>query len=297
MTGPDARTRVVGIIGDPVAHSLSPRMHNAAFAAAGLNWVYVAFRVPAPELSAALRGLAALGCAGVNVTIPHKEAVLPLLDEVDAPAARAGAVNVVRCEGAKLTGFNTDGAGLVDALVRDGGARLAGSRCLVLGAGGGARAAALALAEAGASRVVILNRTPARAEALAGQVASHVRGCALGGGPLDPVAVGSAVEDADVVVHATGATMSAAMGGSGGHVPWLAPLCAGLRSGMTVLDMVYTPRWTPLLGAAREAGAEAVSGLSMLVYQGARAFELWTGRPAPVEVMQRAVDAEIPDRG
>lgn len=280
-----------------MAHSLSPRMHNAAFAAAGLNWVYLAFRVTPAALPVALRGLAALGLIGVNVTIPHKEAVLGLLDEVHPSAARAGAVNVVRCEGRRLSGFNTDGAGVVDALARDGGAHLAGSRCLVLGAGGGARAAVLALAEAGAARITVLNRTAARAEALAAHVASLVRDCAVGAGPLDAVTVGKAVEDADVVVQATSATMSAAMGGAGGRAAWMEPLRAGLRGGMRVLDMVYTPRWTELLTAAREAGATPVSGLSMLVYQGARAFELWTGRAPPLEVMQEAVHAAIPDRG
>ena len=297
MDGPDARTRVVGIIGDPVAHSLSPRMHNAAFAATGLNWVYLAFRVRADDLRGALRGLAALDAAGVNVTIPHKEAVVLLLDEIDPSAARIGAVNTVRIAGSKLQGSNTDAAGVVDALTRDGGARLRGGRCLILGAGGGGRAAAFALAEAGAAKVVILNRAPDRARTLAQEVSSVARACDVGSGPLDPVTVGREAEDADVIVQATSATMSQAAGGYGGREAWLAALRGTLRGGMTVLDMVYTPRWTDLLGAAREAGATVVSGLSMLVYQGARAFELWTGRPAPVEVMKRAVDAAIPDRG
>lgn len=271
-------------------------MHNAAFAATGLNWVYLAFRVRADELRGALRGLAALDLAGVNVTIPHKEAVLPFLDEVDPSAARIGAVNTVRIAAGTLHGSNTDGSGLVDALARDGGARLRGSRCLVLGAGGGGRAAAFALAEAGAAKVVILNRAPDRAGALAPLVSASARACDVGSGPLDPITVAREAEDADVIVQATSATMSAAIGGAGGREAWLAALRGALRGGMTVLDMVYTPRWTDLLDAAREAGATAVSGLSMLVYQGARAFELWTGRPAPVEVMKRAVDAEIPDR-
>jgi len=287
----------VGIIGDPIAHSLSPRMHNAAFTALGLNWIYLPFRVRARDLPAAVRGLAALQVAGFNVTIPHKEAVLPLLDEVDPPAARIGAVNTVRVEAGRLQGFNTDAPGLVDALMREGGARLAGSRCLVLGAGGAGRGAAFALAGAGAARVVILNRTPNRAEVLAGQVAADGARCDVRGGPLDATTVTREAPEADVIVQATGATMSPALGGGGGWTPWLGALREELRSGMTVLDMVYTPRWTELLRAARQAGATAVSGLSMLVAQGARAFEVWTGRPAPVDVMARAVDAEIPDRG
>jgi shikimate dehydrogenase len=292
MADPDARTRLVGIIGDPVAHSLSPRMHNAAFAAVGLNWVYLAFRVPAGRLAAALRGLAALGAVGVNVTVPHKEAVLPLLDAVEPAAARVGAVNVICLDGERLRGDNTDAGGLIDALAAQG-VVLRGSRALILGAGGGGRAAAVALAEAGAARLVILNRTVERAQALAAHVARLAPGCALESGPLEPAAAVRATAEADVVVQATSAPLSADPDRAG----WLDAMRAGLRPGMTVLDMVYTPRWTPLLAAARAAGATAVSGLAMLVHQGARAFALWTGRPAPLDVMWRAVDAEVPHRG
>jgi len=297
MTGPDARTRVVGIIGDPVAHSLSPRMHNAAFAALGLNWAYVAFRVPPVELTGAVRGMRALGVAGFNVTVPHKEAVMPLLDEIDATAARIGAVNTVRVDEGRLVGFNTDAPGVLDALANGGAARVHGGRCLVLGAGGGGRAAAFGLAQAGAAKVVILNRTQTRAEELAEGISAAVRACDVVAGPLDASSAQRFARDTDIIVQATSATMSAAMGGSGGRAPWLLAIREHLRRGVTVLDMVYTPRWTELLTFARDAGAVAVSGLSMLVYQGARSFELWTGRPAPADVMKRAVDAEIPDRG
>lgn len=287
----------MGIIGDPIAHSLSPRMHNAAFAARGLPWVYLAFRVRAGDLSAALRGLSALGFAGCNVTIPHKTSVLPLLDAVDPDAQRIGAVNTIRVEGGRLRGFNTDAPAVVDALHHDGGAEIAGSRCLVLGAGGAGRAAAFALARAGAAQVVILNRTEERVRRLAVEVSAAVSACDVVSGRLDPGAVARAVRGVDVVVQATSATMSAAMGGSGGRAMWLDALREGLRGGMAVLDMVYTPRWTEVLQAARDVGARPVSGLSMLVYQGAGAFTLWTGQPAPVDVMRGAVDAEVPDRG
>jgi len=297
MTGPDARTRVVAIIGDPVAHSLSPRMHNAAFAALGLNWTYLAFRVQPAELPQAVRGIRGLGFMGLNVTVPHKEAVVPLLDEVDATAARIGAVNTVRVDEERLVGFNTDAPGVLDALEGAGGARVPGGRCLVLGAGGGGRAAAFGLAQAGAAKVVILNRTPSRAEKLAQQVAAAVRACDVAAGALDASSAVHFAREADIIVQATSATMSAAMGGLGGRAPWLDAIRAHLRRGITVLDMVYTPKWTELLTSAREAGAAAVSGLSLLVHQGARSFELWTGQPAPVDVMMRAVDAEIPDRG
>src|SRR2546428_13778270 len=155
----DAQTTLVGIIGDPVAPSLSPRMHNGAFDALQMNWRYAAFRVPAAGLSQALRGVAALGMAGVNVTIPHKESAAGLLDELDSLARQIAAVNTVRVSGGRLMGFNTDAAGVVDALISDGGMPASGRRCVVVGAGGGGRAAAVALAAAGASRITLLNPT------------------------------------------------------------------------------------------------------------------------------------------
>lgn len=291
MVAPTAPARVVGIIGDPVAHSLSPRMHTAAFKASGIDWHYVPFRVPSVYLKDAVRGIRALGLAGVNVTIPHKETVIAFLDGVEAAARGIGAVNTLRVEDGELIGYNTDAAGLLDALTRDGGTALAGARCLILGAGGAGRSAAFALAGAGVKSIVVLNRTPGRAQEVAARVAEAVPACAIAAGPLDSATVARAAEDADIVIQATSATLSAAMGGGGGRAAWLQALEPMLRPGMSVLDMVYTPRRTELLAAAAEAGATAVDGLSMLVYQGARTFELWTGLPAPVAVMRRALDA------
>lgn len=264
-------------------------MHNAAFDACGLNWRYLAFRVPPGDLAAALRGAAAMGFAGLNVTIPHKQAALGLLDDADESARLIGAVNTIRVEEGRLRGFNTDGDGVLDALRHDGGVRIERSRCLLLGAGGGARAAAFALARAGAASVVVLNRTPARAEELAAQLADAVRGCDAGAGALDAANVARWAGEADLIIQATSASMSVAMGGLGGRTPWLQAVAGALRQGVTVLDMVYTPRWTALLAAARERGATAVSGLAMLLYQGARSFELWTGRVAPIDVMRAAL--------
>lgn len=289
MTQIDGRTTLVGIIGDPVAHSLSPRMHNAAFDALGLNWRYAAFRVPAVGLAQALRGAAALGLAGFNVTIPHKEPAATLVDDLDPAARQIGAVNTVRIAGIRLQGFNTDGAGLLDALSTDGGVSVAGHRCVVIGAGGGGRAAAFALAGAGASNVTVFNRTEGKAQSLVAAVRRAVPACAVEAAPLAVTAMAPSVENADIVVHATPATMSAAMGGGGGRADWLEALIRRLRGGMVVLDMVYTPVWTELLDGAKAAGAGAISGLSMLVFQGARSFEIWTGRAAPVSVMRQAV--------
>lgn len=288
----DGLTKFVGIIGDPVAHSLSPRMHNAAFEAADLNWRYITFRVPSGALAQAVRGIAALGLVGANITVPHKGAAAALVDELDPIARRIGAVNTIRLQDGRLQGFNTDAAGLLDALARDGRVDVAGKRCVVIGAGGGARAAAFALAGASAAHVSILNRTVSRARGLAEIVAQGYPGCTVDAGPLTPRAVEQAMQDADIVIHATAATMSAAMGGAGGRGDWLQALGRSLREGHVVLDMVYTPVWTELLSAARAAGATTVSGLSMLVYQGARSFELWTGQPAPIDVMRQAVEQQ-----
>ncbi len=285
----DGRTTMVGIIGDPVAHSLSPRMHNAAFDALKMNWRYAAFRVSPAGLARALHGLAALGMVGANVTIPHKESAAGLVDELDAGARQIGAVNTVRVAGTRLQGFNTDAAGVIEALTQDGGVAPMGRHCAVIGAGGGGRAAAYALASAGASHLTVLNRTERKARDLLKAVARAVPSCRLTAAGLSADGLERVLEDADVVVHATAMTMSAAMGGGGGRAEWLEALARRLRRGMVVLDMVYTPAWTELLQAATRAGATAVSGLSMLVFQGAQSFELWTGRPAPIEVMRRAV--------
>jgi len=291
MVAPTAPARVVGIIGDPVAHSLSPRMHTAAFEAAGLDWRYVAFRVPPARLEDAVRGIRALGLAGVNVTTPHKETVIPLLDGVEPAARGAGAVNTIRLEDGVLFGYNTDAPGLLDALTEDGGTALAAARCLILGAGGAGRSAAFALAGAQVKSIMVLNRTLSRAQDVAARVAHAAPACALTAGPLDAATVARAGEDADVIIQATSATLYAAMGGGGGRAAWLQALKPMLRPGMTVLDMVYTPRRTELLAAAADAGATVVDGVSLLVHQGARSFHLWTGLPAPVAAMRRAVDA------
>jgi len=292
MLTPNAQTRVVGILGDPVAHSLSPRMHNAAFDAVGLNWRYMAFRVRADALPYALRGLTALGMVGANVTIPHKETTVAFVDELDPVARRIGAINTIRVADGRLQGFNTDAVGLIDALTKDGGAAIKGRRCLVIGTGGGGRAAAFALAGAAASQLMVLNRTVSRARGLAEMVSRDFPQCRVDAGDLAADTVERSMEGAEVVIHTTTATMSAAMGGSGGREEWLATLVRCLRPSMVVHDMVYTPRWTDLLNAARDAGATVVSGLSMLLYQGAKSFELWTGRPAPIEIMRQALDAK-----
>lgn len=281
LTGIDGTTTVVGIVGDAVGGSLSPRLQNAAFAAVGLNWCYVAFQVTRDRLGDALRGLPALGIVGVNVTVPHKEAALAYLDDITDDARAIGAVNTVQVGGGRLIGHNTDTTGLLDALRLDGGISCEGQRAVVVGAGGAARAAAFALAGAGAAAVVVINRNWDRASVLADAVRRVFR-CTVDAVPLDGAAVVPAVRDATLLVQAT--TMG------GGPQRGLSPVpAAALHSGLFVMDMVYDPQETALLAAARAAGCRTLGGLPMLIYQGARAFEIWTGHPAPVTVMRDAV--------
>ncbi len=272
-------TRVYGVLGWPVAHSRSPAMLNAAFAAAGVDASYVRFPVAPDALADAVRGLRALGIAGANVTVPHKTSVLPLLDSVDDAARAIGAVNtVVRGEDGRLHGLNTDASGLVRALV-EAGARLEGARALVLGAGGAARAAIYGLAGAGAEVTVAARRQEA-ARALWHDALSL----------SDDTGLRTALTRADVVVHATSATL---LGDDDRATRlFLAQLpLEALRPGTLITDLVYTPRDTALLRAARAHGARTLDGTAMLLHQGALAFERWTGLPAPLEAMRAALDA------
>ena len=262
-------TRVAAVIGDPVRHSLSPALHNAAFRALDLDWVYLAFEVPPGSGAAAVEAVRTLGIDGLNVTMPHKADVAAAVDRLSPVARRLGAVNTVVRQGSTLVGESTDGEGFVAALRTDEGFDPAGKRCLVVGAGGAARAVVLALAEAGASEVVVAGRTPERVEAAAALAGARGR-------------VGSVDEasDADLVVNAT----PVGMGGDPG-VP-LDPERVG--PGQVVADLVYHPLATPFLEAARKRGAVAVNGLGMLIHQAALSFRLWTGEDPPLEVLSAA---------
>jgi len=281
------RTRVVGVLGWPVEHSLSPPMHNAAFAALGLDWVYVAFAVEPQRVGAAMAGVRALGLVGVNVTIPHKQAVVEYLDELDQTARDLSAANTIHNRDGVLVGYNTDGPGLLRALA-EAGAEVGGKRVAVIGAGGAARAVVFALVRAGAADVAVVNRTLARAEELAAFVSERVTGDAEGACPLAPVALETsaareAVEQAELVIDCTSVGMYPHT-----DVPPVVPP-QWLHEGQVVCDLTYNPRDTVLLQAARSQGAKTVDGTGMLVHQGALAFEIWTGQPAPVEVMRAAL--------
>ncbi len=282
----DGQTQLVGLIGWPTAHSLSPAMLNAAFAATGLNWCYVPLPVPPDRLEAAVHGLVALGFRGANVTAPYKRSILPFLDRVDPGACALGAVNTLivhrKGEKASIYGCNTDESGFIRAL-HQGGVRTGGCRALVVGAGGAARAVVSGLLRGGAEAITVLNRTPERAEQLiadlAGQGRQATRLVAL---PLTPGALIEAAGRATLLVNATPVGTWPQASAS------IWPDGLALPSHLVVFDLVYNPRRTRLLEQARASGARAMDGLEMLVQQGAIAFEMWTGEPAPIAAMRAA---------
>ena len=279
-------TRVCGIFGSPVEHSLSPAMHNAAFAAAGLDYIYVPFQVGKENLPDAIKALRALELAGVNITIPHKETVLQHLDEISVEASFIGAVNTVVNRQGRLYGENTDGRGFIKALYEQVDFSPAGKTALVLGAGGAARAVAVQLALAGTAKLVLANRSRQRAEDLACLIAEKTGAAvAVADWPdreLQP-RESYMFAHADLVVQATPLGMHPYTEGT---VPF--PF-AQLKPGVLVCDLVYNPARTNFLSKAAQAGAVTINGLGMLLYQGAMAFELWTGIPAPVQVMREAL--------
>lgn len=265
-------TRVAAVIGDPVAHSLSPAIHNAAFAEAGIDAVFVALPVRPDALGEAVAGVRALDLLGLSVTMPHKAAIQAHLDAVGPEATTLDAVNCVVREGDRLVGTNTDGTGFVDALAA-ASVDLVGTRVLLLGAGGAARAVVHALAGEDPAEIGIANRSADRAKA-----------AVLLGGRDARLADVDEAPDFDLIVNAT----SVGMGSQELPLP-----AEGLREGQVVVDLVYQPVETALLAAARAAGARAVDGVGMLVHQAAHAFRLWTGVAAPVDVMEAAARREL----
>jgi shikimate dehydrogenase len=282
-----SHTALVGVLGDPVRHSLSPAMHNAALAALGLDWVYLALPAPARELDSVVRGLAAMDCRGLNVTLPHKQAVAALCRELTPLAERLGAVNTLVPHGdGGWLGSNTDVEGFVAPLRRGGPAAWAGARALVLGCGGSARAVVAGLVELGVGRIDVAARRP---EALEGFCCSW----AVSAPQLQPLAwddLDGQLAQLDLLVNTTPLGMASSTDPDADR---RCPLRPGqlerLPAGCTVYDLIYTPRPTALLRAAAERGCQAVDGLEMLVQQGAAALKLWTGLPeVPVAAMRSA---------
>lgn len=276
MERPSGTTRLAAVIGSPVRHSLSPALMNAAFAAAGVDWVYVALEVEAGRLPDALVGMRALGVSGLSVTTPHKQSAAACVDGLSEDAERLGAVNCIVNEDGVLVGHNTDGGGFVRSLAAVHSFDPAGRRCVLLGAGGAARSIALALGRAGAADVAVVNRTRTRAE-IAGDLAGPA------GRVVEPGDVVDVIGAADLVVNAT----SVGMGES--SPPELPIDPTSLHAGQLVVDIVYRPLVTPLLAAAADRGASTGNGVAMLAHQAALQFELWTGVEAPIDVMSSAV--------
>jgi len=276
------RTRIVGIIGDPVAHSLSPAMHNAAFRALGLDFAYVAFPVRPAQVRHAIEGIRSLGIAGVNVTVPHKERVIQWLDSISPTAQRAGAVNTIVNRNGQLRGENTDVTGFVRAL-EDEEFAIRGCRALVVGAGGVARAVLAALVKGKAAAITVANRTVPRARRLARAVPSGAAGTKAA--PLAVLREREILESVDLVVNATSIGL---------HGERFVPLAYDATGPSCLfVDLIYGRR-TDFLARAAAARRRTVDGSGMLVHQGAAAFTLWTGRPAPVRLMRRALLAATP---
>lgn len=271
------------LIGDPVEGTLSPTIFNAAFKALGLNYSYVAVRVPKRFLAGAIGGFRAMGMAGLNVTIPHKIAIMNLLDELDDSAVAADAVNTVKNQQGKLIGFNTDGDGALRALEGKIG-KIRGKRVLLLGAGGAARAIAFSIARAGAE-LTVANRTVPRAKVLASTIEQKL-GVKVWSVSIDRTKLKKALEDKEILINATSVGMFP-------NVDKTLVTTEMMHRDLVVNDIVYKPLQTRLLREAERAGGKTVDGLGMLVQQAALAFRIWTGKPAPIKVMVAAARREL----
>jgi len=288
MTDVNGRTRILGIFGDPVGHSLSPLMQNAALAEAGIDAVYVPFHVTPENLPRAVEGLRAMQVWGVNVTVPHKEAICELLDELDPDARLIGAVNTVVSRDGRLTGYNTDGRGLVASLNEDLGFDPAGRRALLLGAGGTTRSVAVALSRAGAAEIIIANRTRKRAADLVAALATACKGTSFAITGTGTQELAAAVAVCDLVVNTTSIGLQ---GDDYPGFPW-----QDVSADTFIYDIVYHRDGTPWLRHARETGCRCADGLGMLAAQGELAFEIWTGRVPPSGVMKCRLLAAVAGR-
>jgi len=280
----NAHTQFCGVIGNPVEHSLSPAIHNAAFQKLGLNFVYLAFQVE--TIGDAIKGIRALGnFRGASVTIPHKMAAVPFLDSVEPTARHIGAINTIVAAGRILTGYNTDATGALRAL-REGSVALKGRQVVMLGSGGAARAIAFGLgAETGIDRLTILGIDGQERTALARDLQSKT-GMTVHALPLDEGTLRKLLPETHVLIHCTPLGMSPKVHES--SVP-----ATVLHAGLTVMDIVYNPRDTRLLKEAKAAGCRVIPGIEMFLHQAAAQFELWTNQAAPTDVMRAVLEARF----
>lgn len=273
----DSHTVLFGVIGDPIRHSKSPIMLNRAFRERGINGAYAAFHVTPDKLEQAIAGVRGLGFRGLNVTIPHKVEVMAYLDEVSEGARAAGAVNTIVNDGGRLIGYNTDGIGYVRSLKEEAEPDLSGKTIVVLGAGGAARGILWALAQERPAAILVANRTETKAAELAASFSPDYRISAIPWGGLR-----EACSSADVVINTTSVGMSPNIGELPLDPSWL-------KAGSVASDLIYNPLKTAFLEQAERLGCRVHGGLGMFIYQGAYAFEYWTGESAPVEAMRSVV--------
>jgi shikimate dehydrogenase len=279
--------QITGIIGHPIKHTLSPLMHNLAFELTGLDYIYLSFDVPTESLSDALKGMAALGIKGFNVTLPHKERIIPLLNKISEEASSIGAVNTVLNENGLLTGYNTDVYGIIQTFepFRD---EIADSEITVIGAGGAVRSLLYALVRNfKAGRINLVNRTAEKAELLKDYYAEKILFEKIFAYELVPPDLKEVFRRSKVIVNATPVGMFPHTDDS--------PLALSefFREGQIVFDLIYNPLETKFLKLASDAGARTVNGLKMFIHQGAKAFELWTGKEMPVEKIYPQLQSEL----
>jgi shikimate dehydrogenase len=279
------RTNLVGIIGFPIGHTLSPRMQNAAFQSMGLDYCYIPLEVESRRLRSAVTALRRLKFRGFNVTIPHKRRIMAVLDEVTPEARLIGAVNTVENRRGRLIGHNTDGRGFLRALLEDGGTSVRGKRLMILGAGGAARAVAFQSALGGAVSILIANRSAARAAELVRALARPPVRCSASALHWSEASLKTGAREADIIVNATSVGMKL---GDRSPLPPDVVIPQHL-----VCDLIYRPADTTLLQQARRAGAKAMNGIGMLVHQGALSFEIWTGQRASISVMREALQRAL----
>ncbi len=275
----NAATRLCAVFGSPIRQSASPAMHNAAFAALGLNWRYVAFEVDPKNLRAAIAGVKAMNFAGINLTVPHKLLAVDMVDHLDASAKKWGAVNTIIFNEQGSTGFNTDADAIITSLREDLKVEVRGTKVLLLGAGGAGRTTALKLATENVAELFLVNRTASKAVEIGEEIKKQF--------PSVKVSVGYPKSNVDLILNAT------SLGLKADDSSPLDESQFSLRQAGAVYDMIYRPVETALLSAAKISGCKTSNGLGMLLHQGAKAFEIWTGKPAPLAVMRRALEENI----
>lgn len=284
MMNVSGTTRLLGLIGNPIKHTISPAMHNASFAALNLDMIYLPFPTPSDSLRAVFEALKALNVLGVNVTLPYKREVMAYLDEVTPLAERIGAVNTIRFKNGKGIGYNTDGWGFTTSLEKELDFTFAGKRVVIIGAGGAARSVADRCLELKTDSLVIANRTESKGEALAVDLASHFEAVIKSLALADPK-LAEEIDAADLVINTTSLGLEV---GDPSPIPqeWL-------NENQIAADLIYNPVVPSFLQAAKSRGLHTINGLGMLIYQGYLAFEIWTGVTPPLEVMRAAVEKSL----